>query len=191
MHANVAVSEPAVSGDPDSPLAFSMEGQQEAPPSSLVPFYWTPGWNSVQAVYSYLDEPDSSLKGADPGIRLIEPPAVNKKDYFKQGAHLQEAETDEWLIVPLYRIFGSDELSSVGSSVQQKIQKPFVLMNQMDADLISLKEGDSIGLEILKIRLTVVVRIDNSLRQGIAALSVSLPGMPFADIPGRGKFHKL
>ena len=43
MNANVAVSEPKLSQDHDSPLAFSMEGQQEYPPSSLVPFYWTPG----------------------------------------------------------------------------------------------------------------------------------------------------
>ena len=69
----VTVSEPKLPEDHDSPLSFSMEGQQEDPPSSLVPFYWTPGWNSVQAMYDYLDEPDASLKGGDPGIRLIEP----------------------------------------------------------------------------------------------------------------------
>ena len=73
MNANIAVSEPKLSQDTDSPLAFSMEGQQENPPSSLVPFYWTPGWNSVQAMYNYLDEPNGSMKGGDPGIRLIEP----------------------------------------------------------------------------------------------------------------------
>jgi len=72
MNANIAVSETKPPGDPDSPLAFSMEGQPENPPSSLVPFYWTPGWNSVQALYNYLDEPNGSMKGGDPGIRLIE-----------------------------------------------------------------------------------------------------------------------
>ncbi len=82
MNANIAVSEPKLPQDHDSPLAFSMEGQQENPPSSLVPFYWTPGWNSVQAMYNYLDEPDASLKGGDPGIRLIEPPGTNKKCLF-------------------------------------------------------------------------------------------------------------
>jgi NADH-quinone oxidoreductase subunit G len=49
-----------------------MEGQPDNPPSSLVPFYWTPGWNSVQALNNYLDEPNGSMKGGDPGIRLIE-----------------------------------------------------------------------------------------------------------------------
>jgi NADH-quinone oxidoreductase subunit G len=81
MNANIAVSETRLPEDPDSPLAFSMEGQQENPPSSLVPFYWSPGWNSVQAMYSYLDEPNGSMKGGDPGIKLIE--KVNNGKFHK------------------------------------------------------------------------------------------------------------
>ena len=191
MLANIAVSEPQLSQDPDSPLAFSMEGQKENPPSSLVPFYWTPGWNSVQAVYNYLDEPEGSLKGGDPGVRLIEPDGGVKNIYFKQATHIEEVMNDGTLIVPVYQIFGSDELSSVGPSVLQRIQEPFVLMNQKDADIISVKDGESVYLEILKTKLRVKVKIDNSLVQGLAGLSVNLPGMPFVDIPCNGKFHKL
>jgi NADH-quinone oxidoreductase subunit G len=83
MNAHLSVSETGVSGDTDSPLAFSMEGLQESPPSSLVPFYWTPGWNSVQAMYNYLDEPNGSMKGGDPGIRLIEPAESHNDSYFR------------------------------------------------------------------------------------------------------------
>ncbi len=83
MNANIAVAESKISQDPDSPLAFSMEGQPEDPPSSLVPFYWTPGWNSVQAMYiNYLEEPDAAMKGGDPGIRLIEPVTKGDSNYF-------------------------------------------------------------------------------------------------------------
>jgi NADH-quinone oxidoreductase subunit G len=83
MHANIGVSETKIPPDPDSPLAFTMEGHAETPPSSLVPFYWSPGWNSVQAMYHYLDEPNGSLKGGDPGIRLIEPPGNFELLFFK------------------------------------------------------------------------------------------------------------
>ena len=191
MNANVAVSEPKLSQDPDSPLSFSMEGQQEKPPSSLVPFYWTPGWNSVQAMYNYLDEPDGSMKGGDPGIRLIEPTEGIKNIYFKQGIQITEVQKDKWLIIPVYQIFGSDELSSVGHPMLQRIQDPFVLMNQKDADMVTVNDGDYVQLEILKISLRVKVKIENSLSRGLAGLSVNLPGMPFVDIPGFGKFHKL
>lgn len=75
INSHINVSEPEVSQDPDGPLAFSMEGQPEKPPSSLVPFYWTPGWNSVQAINYYISEPDGSMKGGDRSW----PKILNKK----------------------------------------------------------------------------------------------------------------
>jgi NADH-quinone oxidoreductase subunit G len=191
MNANISVAEPKLSQDPDSPLAFSMEGQQEMPPSSLVPFYWMPGWNSVQAMYDYVDEPGGSMKGGDPGIRLIESTEGIENTYFGQGSQNIAAEKDEWHIIPVNQIFGSDELSSVSSSVLQKTPEPFVLINQKDADIISINDGDYVQLEILKVNLKVKVKIVSSIIQGLAGLSVNLPGMPFFNIPGTGKFHKL
>ena len=84
ISANIRVSEPKIPQDNDSPLTFSMEGRPETPPSSMVPFYWSPGWNSVQAMYHYLDEPNGSMKGGDAGIRLIEPPVSYKPLFFKK-----------------------------------------------------------------------------------------------------------
>lgn len=69
--ANINVSEPKPPVDTDSPMVFSMEGTSQDPPSLFVPYYWTPGWNSVQSMNFYLDEPNGHLKGGDPGIRLI------------------------------------------------------------------------------------------------------------------------
>jgi NADH-quinone oxidoreductase subunit G len=189
--ANIAVSESKLAQDPDSPLAFTMEGQQEKPPSSLVPFYWTPGWNSVQAMYNYLDEPDGSLKGGDPGIRLFEPMEGIKNIYFKQSSQVTEIEKDEYMIFPVYQIFGSEELSSVSPSVINRIQEPFILMNMNDAGNIFVNDGDMVLLEILNVELKAKVRIQNSIDQGFAGLTVNLPGMPFISLPGRGKFHKL
>lgn len=191
MDANVSVSEPILPQDPDSPLSFSMEGSQENPPSSLVPFYWTPGWNSVQAMNNYLDEPDASMKGGDPGVRLFDQGEGDENTYFKTVTPFMEINKNEWLIIPVYQIFGSDELSSVGPSVLQRIQEPFVLINQNDADLIHVNNGDYVQLDILKSKLKLKVKIGNSLTQGIAGLSVNLPGMPFIDLPGTGKIHKL
>ncbi len=175
MNANIAVSEPKLLQDPDSPLAFSMEGIQEKPPSSLVPFYWTAGWNSVQALYiNYLDEPDASLKGGDPGIRLIEPVTKGDSIYFEWKDQNADAKKDEFQIVPVYQIFGSDELSSFSPSVMQKIQEPFVLMNQKDAEKIPVADGDYIQVEISDIKIRVKVKTVDTPVQGLAGLSVNL-----------------
>jgi NADH-quinone oxidoreductase subunit G len=191
INANLQVSEPKSAQDTDSPLAYSMEGVGERPPSSLVPFYWTPGWNSVQALYNYLDEPNGSMKGGDPGIRLFEPSGTASKNYYDQISKSDKVKDDKWLIVPVYQIFGSDELSSVSKSVSQRIKKPFVLLNPVDAEAIHLKEGDSAGLDILKDTPELTVKIDNSIEKGVAGLAVNLPGMPYMAFPAVGKFYKL
>ena len=71
MLANVNVSEPKPTEDANSALAYSMEGSDNIPPSELTSFYWSPGWNSVQASNKYLKELNNALKGRDPGIRLF------------------------------------------------------------------------------------------------------------------------
>ena len=191
MNANLEVSEPGISLDPDSPLAFSMEGRQEHPSSSLVPFYWTPGWNSVQAMYNYLDEPNGSMKGGDPGVRLIEAREGHNNSYFEIKPETIEYQKDEWLVVPVFQIFGSEELSSVSSSVAQRIREPFVYLNQKDAEISGIEDNDLIRIEISKNKLKIKVKIENTLPRGIAGLSVNLPGMQFIDLPGRGKLFKL
>ncbi len=73
MTANVDVHEPQPPDDPDSPLAFSMEGYDGQPPPALLPAFWAPGWNSVQALNKFQIEVGGPLRGGDPGRRLIEP----------------------------------------------------------------------------------------------------------------------
>ena len=53
MQANVSVHEPEQPDDPDAPLSFSMEGYPGNPPPALIPRFWAPGWNSVQALTSF------------------------------------------------------------------------------------------------------------------------------------------
>ena len=67
MLADVSVHEPKPPADPDTPLAFSMEGYQDQPPAPLISRYWSPGWNSVQALNKFQQEVGGPLKGGDPG----------------------------------------------------------------------------------------------------------------------------
>jgi len=191
MNAHVAVSESGVLQDKDSPLAFSMEGQAERPASSLTPFYWSPGWNSVQALYSYLDEPNGSMKGGDPGIRLIEPAEKSSVDYFKESKKTTGKSEKDWQIVPVYQIFGSEELSVYGQAIQKRIKEPFVWLNPEDAKAIGVKDEDSVQLEIDENKLKIKVKVENSLQKGLAGLSINLPGMPFVELPGYGRFEKI
>jgi len=190
MHANIAVTETGIQPDIDSPLTFSMEGSQFNPPASLVPFYWSPGWNSVQVVNKYLDEPNGKMKGGDAGIRLIEPVENAKTTYFKANIQPVELTKGEYLIVPAYQIFGSDEMSSAASTLSQRIPEPFVYLNPKDAKVLKLEADELVQLEIENTILTIKVRTEASIGQGMAGLLVNLPEMHFVDLPGKGKFKK-
>ena len=73
IHADVDVSEPKPPDDPDSPLAFSMEGSERQPPAALIPRFWAPHWNSIQALNKFQEEVAGPLRGGNAGKRLIEP----------------------------------------------------------------------------------------------------------------------
>jgi NADH-quinone oxidoreductase subunit G len=71
--AHLDVHEPKPPEDPDSPLAFTMEGLRAPPPPPLIPRFWAPGWNSDQSMNKFQDEVGGGLRGGDPGVRLFEP----------------------------------------------------------------------------------------------------------------------
>lgn len=123
MNANVNVSEPRPPEDLDSPLSFSMEGYEGRPPSALTSRYWSPGWNSVQALNKFQQETGGPLRGGDPGRRLIEPAREGKPSYFTDipaPSHMGEKELSS---LPRYFIFGSEELSVLSPGIAE-LMKP-------------------------------------------------------------------
>jgi NADH-quinone oxidoreductase subunit G len=90
--------------------------------------------------------------------------------------------------VPVYQIFGSEELSSGAPAVAERIQSPFVLMNKQDAERIGKKEDNLVTVYFSHKSIEVKLKIDNTLPSGIAGLSFGMPGMPFVDLPTWGKF---
>jgi NADH-quinone oxidoreductase subunit G len=87
ISANMDVCEHKPADDPDSPLSFSMEGYLNQVPSRLITRFWSPGWNSVQAVTKYQREVGGPLIGGDPGVRLFEPKPSAAMTYFKVTPH--------------------------------------------------------------------------------------------------------
>ena len=132
-----------------------------------------PGWNSVQAVNKYLDEPNGKIKGGDAGIRLIEPAANAKTTYFKANIQPVELNDGEFLIVPVYQIFGSDEMSSAASTLSQQIPEPFVFLNPNDAEVLKLEADELVQLKIENTILNIKVRTEASIGRRMAGLSVN------------------
>jgi NADH-quinone oxidoreductase subunit G len=189
MHANVDVSEPRPPDDPDTPLAFSMEGYEGEPPAALIPRFWAPGWNSVQSLNKFQAEIAGPLRGGDPGCRLLEPTQAEKIAYFEEIPPAFERRNDEWLVLPFYHIFGSEELSVLTPGVAERTPQPYVALNPQDAATLGTDTGREVQLAANGTEYRLPVKLVDSLPSGTAGVPVGLPG--FEGMALAGKYVKI
>jgi NADH-quinone oxidoreductase subunit G len=185
MRANLDVHEPKPPEDPDTPLSFSMEGYKGRPPAELIPRYWTPGWNSVQALNKFQQEVGKHLHGDGSGQRLVEAASEPTYHYFDQIPQPFEPRTEagEWLALPQYHIFGSEPSSMLASGVAELAPPPYLALHPNDANQIGMGEGESIRLQIDEVSHAFPVQFDASLPPGTTGFPVGLPGMPSLSLP--------
>lgn len=172
--ANIDVSEPKPPGDPDTPLSFTMEGTPLQPPSSLIPFFWSPGWNSIQATNKYQSEIAAALRGGDPGARLIDISSTPAGSYASDIPEAFKARRGEWLFVRLPQAFGSDELSMLAPGIAQLALAPYVALNAADAAEARLAAGQTVS--VFGVRLTV--RTAAELPRGVAGIFGAVVQLP-------------
>jgi NADH-quinone oxidoreductase subunit G len=181
MLANINVSEPRPPDDPDSALSYSMEGSPDQPPSALIPFAWSHGWNSYQAWNKFQEEVAGPLRGGNPGVRLIGPGAP--ADYFRDVPPGFHARDREWLIVPLYHIFGSEELSAHSPAVSQLAPLPYVAMNEQDATKLKLRPEQRVMVTIDGSSYDLTLKLHADLPAGVAALPVGIRPLQAINFP--------
>ena len=190
INTNISVNEPKPPGDDDSPLVFSMEGYKGITPSSyIVPYYWSPGWNSAQAMNKYLDEPAGSMKYGDPGVRLLDEKGGQLSDFFKEIPDPFKPESGKFLVIPYNLIFGSEELSSGSKSVSELIPEPFLLINESEKIRLRTTENNKVKLTINQVSIIINIKIENTVPDGIACLSLLQPGIPFMNLPSWGRIE--
>jgi NADH-quinone oxidoreductase subunit G len=185
MHANVNVSEPKPPDDPDSPLAFSMEGYEGEPPAALIPRFWAPGWNSIQSLNKFQEEIAGPLRGGDPGCRLLEPTQAGKVAYFEEIPPAFQRREDEWLALPCYHIFGSEELSILTPGVAERAPQPYVAFNPQDAARLGTDTGREVRLALNGTEYRLPVKLIDSLPPGTAGVPVGLPGLEGMALAGK------
>lgn len=190
MHAHINVSEPKPPHDTDSPMAFSMEGYQGAPPKAITPFYRSPGWNSVQSLNRYREGIGRTLPGGDTGVRIIHPDPNPRLDYFDAVPERFEVETGSILLVPLYHIHGSEELSSLSRPAAELIPDPYIAVNEKQAAESGRNEGEIIRLNNGVIDIRLPLRINDSLPDGVGGFPAGFGNSTGFISPGVYKIEK-
>lgn len=175
MRAPISVHEPRASQDQDSALAFSMEGYAGPnEPSPLIPFAWAPGWNSPQSWNKFQDEVGGHLRAGDPGVRLIEGSA--DLAYFSTVPAAFVA-SDSLKVLPLYHLFGSEEMSVRAKPVQQRIPVPYVALASGDAARLGLADGRKASVKVGDALVELEVRVSATLPAGTVGLPVGIAGV--------------
>jgi NADH-quinone oxidoreductase subunit G len=178
---NINISEPKPAPDPDSPLSFSMEGTPDQPPAALIPFFWSPSWNSIQAVNNYQKEIGGPLRGGDAGVRIFEAAAANGQSYFNAVPSAFQPRDGQWLLLPMYHIFGSDELSLSAPGIAELTAKPHVAVNSGE-----FTENQEVEISYSGSAFRLPVRIRPDLPPGVAALSVGAAPLVGSTLPAWG-----
>ena len=182
IRANLSVHEPRQPQDPDTALAFSMEGhngtQAGTRPSALIPYAWAPGWNSPQSWNKFQDEVGGHLQGGDPGVRLIEPSGVPARD-DRRIPEAFAARAGEWTALPLAHIFGSEELTARAAPVASLIPPAYVALHPADAKALEAKENSTLKVSLPGETVYLPLRCRSDVPRGTVGLAAGVPGSPW------------
>ncbi|MGA2976833.1 MAG: NADH-quinone oxidoreductase subunit NuoG [Spirochaetia bacterium] len=181
--AHLDLHEPRPPADPDSPLAYSMEGASRGAPASLNARFWSPGWNSDQSLNKFQVEVSGQLIGGDPGIRLFEPQAEETGSYFSEVPTATAPREGMILLVPRYHVFGSEELSALAPGIASRSAQRCIALSAAEAESRGLRNGQMARVTLeggLTMELAVMVK---AMPRGVASLAVGLPGQEAIRLP--------
>jgi NADH-quinone oxidoreductase subunit G len=187
MLSNINVSEPKPPEDKDSPLSYTMEGYKGMPPAALIPFFWAPGWNSVQSVNKYQKEVGAMLKSGEIGKRILSESGIPLQDFSNHIVGRSPDRPGEWQIIPLNHIFGSEELSMYAHGVAERAPKPYLAINEQTAQLLAVKVGESLKLQIGDLSFTLPVTIKKEMPNGLAGVPYNVAELKRIVWPAAGR----
>jgi NADH-quinone oxidoreductase subunit G len=190
MLAHINVSEPKPTDDSDSALSYSMEGNPDQPPAALIPFAWAPGWNSYQAWNKFQEEIAGPLRGGNPGVRLIEPPVHPRQQYLREVPGRFQPRTGEWLLVPLYHIFGSEELSVYSPGVKQLSPHAYVAVNNQDAERLGVHSDDLVEFTVADTAYRVPLKIRADLPENLAGIPAGIDFLRGISLPAWARIER-
>ncbi len=185
MKANVNVHEPKQPQDPESALAFSMEGIPARSDATLLAASWAPQWNSNQSISKFQDEINGPLRQGHGGTLLLgKSSATGGYDSPPANAGGKGLE-----LLPALQIFGSEELSSRSEAIQKRMTGAYVALAPAEARRLGLKHGQGARLrgvdDVDGPAATALVCVRTEMCPGAAALHVGDGAIDFHGLGAR------
>jgi NADH-quinone oxidoreductase subunit G len=190
LDADRTVFEPAPSPDPDSALAYSVEGlQPQDSPDALRTRTWWPGWNSGNGLHKFGEELEALGPARPCGVRVLDGGAPGH-ELQPLPAPARFTPRDDFVLVALHAIYGSEALSMYTPGIRAHAPEPFIGLNAEDAERLDVRAGDWLELWLPWMDARARFRLVPTLVTGTAGLPFGLPGLPFISLPARARLGK-
>ena len=171
MDAHVSVHEPKPTVDEQTPFSYSMEGQNGGEVAALIPYVWSPGWNSNQSVFKFQQEVAGPLQGGDVGVRLIDPEASPIEALATKHREPPSIDAAGLQWVPLHHVFGSDELSAHSPPIAERSAGAELALHPDDANALGLADGQGARISGAG---SFAVRVEPGMAKGCAGVTLGM-----------------
>ncbi|MCS5587625.1 MAG: NADH-quinone oxidoreductase subunit NuoG [Porticoccaceae bacterium] len=174
INADVSVHEPPQPTDCETPLAYSMEGLNRDQPASLIPYVWSPGWNSNQSLQKFQAEVNGPLKGAlkhsGAGQRLIK--STQQGLEYKLKVTHPRMQKGRWQLLPMHRVHGSEELSAYTDEIAELAAQAFVALGETVAEKLGVAEGEMVVVSTADQEISLQVKVLSRVAKNCVGFSV-------------------
>ncbi|WKT59618.1 NADH-quinone oxidoreductase subunit NuoG [Microbulbifer thermotolerans] len=175
LGAKAQVAELPPHPDPDAPMTFSMEGIQSPAMTPLSAHIWSPGWNSNQSIIKFQQEINGHRLGVRGSVPIRRQPQPLPE--WQLAASVPAKTSKTLTAVPLYRLFGSDELSVGAAAIASVTDIPFAQISREDALRLDVTAQDIGQLQLGGESHTVEIRISDAQPPGTVGVPSGLPGL--------------
>ncbi|MDQ5985116.1 MAG: NADH-quinone oxidoreductase subunit G [Syntrophus sp. SKADARSKE-3] len=187
MTAHLNVHEPKPPDDQDSALAFSMEGSTSEPPLPLIMRYWAPGLNSDLPICKNQHNTQCAAGKDHPEPLILKPGEAAAPAFFATPPLPAKAPPQgKILVVPLYHVFGSEELSALAPGIAQLSPEPYLALHPDDAGTRNMQDSQVLRIVLNGQDMDLPIRLDPSLPFGVAGMPAGLAGLSGIILPEWG-----
>ncbi|MBT8114719.1 MAG: hypothetical protein KJP04_05040, partial [Arenicella sp.] len=141
-------------------------------------------------LHKFQAEVGGALAGGTAGVRLLEPASAPANTTRLQAPEAFKSRSNQWRLLPLYRIFGSDELSVHAAAIRELVEPPFIQLAADDAAALDVSDGDRMLVSLPDGGSSVAVQVNSQIPAGCAGFAVGLPDADWLPPDTYAELHK-
>jgi NADH-quinone oxidoreductase subunit G len=103
--------------------------------------------------------------------------------YFSAIPEAFKSRPGEWLLIPVFHIFGSEELSRKAHGISQLLPRPYLALSPADVSIVGAAAGEQLRVVIDDSQFEVEVVLRADLPRGLAGVPSGVPPFESVQLP--------